>query len=540
MPPMSQAIRALKHRYVSQTVALGLFILALAFQAVFLQRGLNTIDGGYWMESAHRIQGGEVPYRDFHLGYTPLNFYLMAGFFHAFGDTVLTYRIYRALVASLLVVCTYLVGCRLMPKRYAWIPSILVLVGGTSLWTRSLALMIGTLGLMIAMERKLPKYFFGVGLLAALAFWVGQEMGVLLCATSIAGVVASCLRIGGEEHRLRLSAAYQDCVRSISAFVGGLMVGLLPGVLYFCFVGALYPMLHQVFSDVANVIRFTDIPYPSLLHHLPRSLSIGQWARYAVFTGSFYVPFLSYFVVTFWLLRCFMRGWEARDLKTLVVLLVGLGSLAFPLGPSEWNHLLYALPPAWILLSVGLFHFNTSVIGWRFPQVTVRANIVHATMFLSIAAFLSLSLLLTLKSRVDTLRLESEPLQVAGQTFWLTRGKGGELDGLVELIGTNLNDGELFIAAYDPALYFLLHQENPLFMNAFGPGHLSPSAEKRTIAEIESNPRIKVLVSREQSPWSWAGLALHDYAPDLDEYLSRAFEPTGKVGVYVLMRRVER
>lgn len=267
---------------------------------------------------------------------------------------------------------------------------------------------------------------------------------------------------------------------------------------------------------------------------------MDSWAKYIVFTGSYYIPFLTYFAVTLWLLLRFMQRWGVQESKVTVVLLVGVGSLALPLGGPDWPRLLYALPPVWILLSFALFRSNPTIIERNFPRVTVRANILHAALFFSIAAFLLLSLLLMLDSRVDTLRQASQPVQIAGQTFRLAPGQGSELEELVEEIRSNINDNELFIVAYDPAFYFLLRQENPLFMNQFAPGHLSPSAEKRTVAEIESNPRIRILISREQNPWSSKGLTMHDYAPDLAGYLSTTFEPIEKIGPYVLMRRVER
>src|ERR1043166_8195960 len=77
----------------------GLF---LAYSLFFVNKGLNTFDEGWMVLASERILNGEVPYRDFFLHTNPLSYYLLAGVFSLFGQTLLVARIAGAVVNAAL------------------------------------------------------------------------------------------------------------------------------------------------------------------------------------------------------------------------------------------------------------------------------------------------------------------------------------------------------------------------------------------------------------------------------------------------------
>ena len=59
------------------------------------------------LTAAMRVAGGQIPHRDFYANYGPAQFYLLAGLFKLFGESILVERLFDLLIKALLVTTVY-------------------------------------------------------------------------------------------------------------------------------------------------------------------------------------------------------------------------------------------------------------------------------------------------------------------------------------------------------------------------------------------------------------------------------------------------
>ena len=60
-------------------------------------------DEGLMLTAAMRVAAGQIPHRDFYANYGPAQFYLLAGLFKLFGETILVERLYDIVLKALVV-----------------------------------------------------------------------------------------------------------------------------------------------------------------------------------------------------------------------------------------------------------------------------------------------------------------------------------------------------------------------------------------------------------------------------------------------------
>src|SRR5262245_52130674 len=106
-------------RSFGNVVGLLVVILSLAYFGMLAPYGLELADEGHLVHQIYRTYLGQIPYIDFHTGYTPGVYYLNAALFALFGPNLLVVRLCLAVINGLSIGCLYWVGRRLGASRIA-------------------------------------------------------------------------------------------------------------------------------------------------------------------------------------------------------------------------------------------------------------------------------------------------------------------------------------------------------------------------------------------------------------------------------------
>src|SRR5215472_7264315 len=112
---------AVAPRSVSRPAVTAVLVFAVSFLglALTMQPEVNSYDEGMIITGAMRVAGGAVPHRDFYTEYGPGQFYVLAGLFDLFGQTVLVERLYDLVVKAGIISFVFLLASDLMRPPYA-------------------------------------------------------------------------------------------------------------------------------------------------------------------------------------------------------------------------------------------------------------------------------------------------------------------------------------------------------------------------------------------------------------------------------------
>jgi hypothetical protein len=158
---------------VSPLRLLVLALLSTAFAAIDYRAGVGPHDEGLMLQWGHRIAGGEWPYRDFWCNYLPGAPLLQA----ALGDSLVLWRVVRAVLAGLCAVLAYLLVRReTVNDRWAlgaWAGVTAALAWPLTPGPNAPALVLALGALLAARKRR-----GWAGILAGLAFLFRPEIGV--------------------------------------------------------------------------------------------------------------------------------------------------------------------------------------------------------------------------------------------------------------------------------------------------------------------------------------------------------------------------
>jgi hypothetical protein len=210
-----------------------------------------------------RVTAGQLPHRDFYAIYGPAPFYILAGLFRLFGESIFIERLLDLTYRALLVASVYAVASSYFRRSVAACTSLVTLVWlfglysatpGNAMIPISLFNLISTALLIpIFTSAVSTRRIFAAGAVAGIAALYRYDTGaaLLVIHTSVIAI-AICLRLKGNRLRAFVSAFWP--------YLLGFALVTLPPALYYLSVAPLHPFIHDV------------ILYPSKYYHRARNL----------------------------------------------------------------------------------------------------------------------------------------------------------------------------------------------------------------------------------------------------------------------------
>jgi hypothetical protein len=264
-------------------------------------------DEGLVLTAAMRVAAGQIPHRDFYANYAPAQFYILAGLFKLFGNSLLVERLFDLLIKALLVASIYGIVASLCRR---WIAACTAMV--TMLWLIGLHDLPGTpvvpvsllnltssflilpVFIRIVSTRRMLVAGIIVGVAAMFRYDVGVALlGVHMCAMALA------IWLKLDANRLRAFASI--CWPHLLGFAAA----TLPPALYYLSVAPLRFFVHDM------------IVYPSRYYHRGRNLPFSGVYLHGLENLGLYLPILiALLSLSFALLPAVRARWSAsRDVK---------------------------------------------------------------------------------------------------------------------------------------------------------------------------------------------------------------------------------
>lgn len=244
--------------------AVAMFIVGLLYFGTFVRYGINLHDEGTLLYQIERVADGQVPYTDFHIGYTPAVYRAHAAVMHWFGVDVVPGRWLLAIVNSLTLAVITRLALLVLPAAASWIPAAIYMVSipvhrgefaafnvPYPVWYNTLLFVVSVLALMRFGESGRLRWIVAAGATAGLNFAFKPNAGLLNVAALGIAVLAIC-----PAARSQVSVRLRRCETAW----------------WWCFASAVFVGVIGVFSGGAGPREYQLFVAPAVI-----ALLIGGW-----------------------------------------------------------------------------------------------------------------------------------------------------------------------------------------------------------------------------------------------------------------------
>lgn len=199
---------------------------------------INNIDEGYFLSLIYRTSLGEMPFKDFNWIYGPLMLYYYAALYKLFSISLITARIGYIALYALVVIMTYFLAKRFMPRFYALLCSVM-LVGILKLYNAMythIGCTLAGLGILFMVSNYLKtrekKYLLFAGLLCGFSLTVKMNVGIAMFAAVIVFLILNYI-LENYVNGKKLELFNKNLFTEIFIYIGASLVVVIPVYFYF-------------------------------------------------------------------------------------------------------------------------------------------------------------------------------------------------------------------------------------------------------------------------------------------------------------------
>jgi hypothetical protein len=267
----------------------SVFVISCVVLFLGMSRHPIVYDEGLVLTAAMRVAAGQVIHRDFYANYGPAQFYLLAGLFKLFGESLLVERLFDLVLKALVVVSVYTIASPYCRRSVAICTSVITLLwvyglngSGSTIVPVSLLNLVGSALILPVFEGSVStRRMFTAGAVAGVAVLFRYDTGLALLGIH-ALLVMLAIYLKDEPSKIR------TFVSTFWPYLLGLAVLALPPALYYLSVAPLQPLFRDiVLFSVRYYHRTRNLPFPGIY---PKSLeNIEIYLPVVVACASLYV-----------------------------------------------------------------------------------------------------------------------------------------------------------------------------------------------------------------------------------------------------------
>jgi hypothetical protein len=487
-----------KHRYYVDAVFIGALIL-FSFFYFYGQRAnfIDLSDEGFLAYGAASVLDGRIPNTDFVSLQPPLSFYTTAGVFKLMGTSLQSMRSLGFAIHLCVIALTFLI-CRTFAKPIvaftATLPAVFIGIPFFSfvpfaVWHGVVFSLAAVFFFLTYLSKQKFCLLFLSGLMTALTILSRHDQGFY---SALATVLCLLIIFFKKDSPGRASA-----LKIFGCWTGGVLLLIVPFVLWSLFIGSAHSMLKQlVLFPFATYGQTSSIAMPKF--DLSRDLAQN------IFVCFFYLtPLVALSTVLACIIRSFRKMAADFPTKCFFVSTTALLFYMQVLTRSDLNHLIITLPPFFILMgfllgegvrfAAGTFREKMpSLIGSTENVTTYILCGVYVLFFLAIFSFYKDRLVNPVPNNFAKLSLSRGGVFVDANTCH-------SIETIVSVIQSHTRENQpILCLPYQPMIYFLAGRRNPTRWNYLWPGDQSEADHLELINEARKDaPGLVLLFDRE-------------------------------------------
>lgn len=505
-------------------------VVGFCYYISFFNYGINLGDEGYVVYGAERVLQGQLPMSDF-MSYPPGSYFLIALLFKVFGVNLLVSRLMEMTFLIINGLLVFYVGKRLMPERWALIPSF-ILIMFPGFWHKvffQFGMLLSLVMLLRFLERKTIVRILCVGWAVGIALVFKIEAAPLSSITIL--VVLFCYHIWKNGVFSINKEALLGFLKELTLFSLAVLSILIPVLIYYYYQSDLIKLFNWLMEGYGpdNIGWVKDnFGKPSLLKTLTK-FHIGNLKN-----------LFFYLIVLLWLygfgkVIIYFLIQKGKDFPFLLpVVVMGMSFLAYFYISFTQYHLLQSAPMAYILF---VFIIYSSV-----QKKGVKSNVVLFILVLILGLYLLNSFKMKPYfgsgsiSRLYVIRKEGARfISLSKAKIYLSKKDFDDISGLVKYFEGK--DGYLMPLYYEGMVNFLTGLQNPTQFSILTPYHLNSVSKQRQVIDEVERYKIKYLLISRMIWTSQENLGFDRYAPILYEFVTGHYQLEKEIAGYLIFSR---